>query len=60
MNKPMEIPNSCYECRIVQSCKALPRWGDKATLTEYYHRRHADCPYTALLERVAELEGIRR
>lgn len=58
-NIPMEIPNSCYECKLVQSCKALPRWGTKELFDEYRNRRHADCPYNAFIELAHKLFGER-
>lgn len=58
-NIPMEIPNSCYECKLVQSCKALPRWGTKELFNEYRNRRHADCPYNAFVKLAHELYGER-
>ena len=56
MNRPTDIPSNCYECQIAPTCKALPRWGTKATLNEYYWRRHENCPYTALLKMIEQTE----
>lgn len=49
-NEFIEIPNNCYECKIVPSCKALPRWGTKEMFEGYRHCRHANCSYNAFAE----------
>ena len=56
-NKPIDIPNNCYECESAQSCKVLPRWGEKETLDKYRNRRHKGCPYSWFVELAHELYG---
>ena len=45
--KGMEMPDSCYHCKIAESCGHY--------ITNYTNRRHPDCPLVALPDKHGDL-----
>ena len=48
--KGMEIPDSCYHCKIAESCGHY--------IANYTDRRHPDCPLIALPEHHGRLVDV--
>ena len=59
-NRPLEIPDNCYDCKIGLTCKVLPRWAEERYFKQYQIKRHDGCPYNAFVELAHKLYGGER